>query len=227
MRAKPLRYSSLHKQSGIVLFIALIALVVMSLAAVALIRSVDTNTLIAGNLAFKQSATTSADAGVEVAMTQLLAIRDAAANSGLNVISNAAHTFNITDLVNRPGYHSSVCEVYNDTTDQCTTPLNNLMLDSVWAASTKNAVKLATDASGNTVSYIIQRMCKKPNKAVEAADCLSSASGDSNRGASIQKYNDVCEGDGCPTLAQSPEFRVTVRVDGPRNAISYIQAFVY
>ena len=38
-------------QRGVVLFFALIALVAMSLAAVALIRSVDTSTIIAGNLA--------------------------------------------------------------------------------------------------------------------------------------------------------------------------------
>jgi Tfp pilus assembly protein PilX len=59
------------KQQGMVLFFALIALVVMSLAAVALIRSVDTNTMIAGNLGFKQSATVSADSGVETAIDWL------------------------------------------------------------------------------------------------------------------------------------------------------------
>ena len=68
----PLAY---HAEKGVVLFIALIALVVMSLAAVALIRSVDTNTLIAGNLGFKQSATVSADSGVETAITWLNALR--------------------------------------------------------------------------------------------------------------------------------------------------------
>jgi len=56
------------RQRGVVLFFALIALVVMSLAAVALIRSVDTNTLIAGNLAFKQAATSSGDSGLEMAI---------------------------------------------------------------------------------------------------------------------------------------------------------------
>lgn len=58
-------------QAGVVLFFALIALVVMSLAAVALIRSVDTNSLIAGNLSFKQSSMLSADRGVENAITWL------------------------------------------------------------------------------------------------------------------------------------------------------------
>jgi Tfp pilus assembly protein PilX len=39
---------------GAVLFIALIVLVAMTLAGIAIMRSVDTATLIAGNLAFKQ-----------------------------------------------------------------------------------------------------------------------------------------------------------------------------
>lgn len=55
-------------QRGVVLFFALIALVVMSLAAVALIRSVDTNTLVAGNLSFKQATMAVSDRGVEFAL---------------------------------------------------------------------------------------------------------------------------------------------------------------
>src|SRR5688572_17440726 len=43
----------------------MIALVVMSLAAVALIRSVDTNSLITGNLSFRQTAVISSSYGIE------------------------------------------------------------------------------------------------------------------------------------------------------------------
>ena len=43
-------------QEGVVLFIALIVLVAMSLAGVALMRSVDTALVVAGNFAFKKSA---------------------------------------------------------------------------------------------------------------------------------------------------------------------------
>lgn len=70
------------KQAGVVLFIALIALVVMSLAAVALIRSVDTNTLIAGNISYKQSALVSSDSGVETALSWLTTQTDL--NENLN-----------------------------------------------------------------------------------------------------------------------------------------------
>ena len=62
-----------HAQQGVILFIALIVLVAMSLAGIALMRSVDTNVLVAGNLAFRQANTAYGDTGVEAARTWLLA----------------------------------------------------------------------------------------------------------------------------------------------------------
>jgi type IV pilus assembly protein PilX len=54
-------------QQGVVLFIALIVLVAMTLAGLAMMRSVDTNNLIAGNLAFKNAAASAGDAAIEAA----------------------------------------------------------------------------------------------------------------------------------------------------------------
>ena len=51
------------RQRGLALFFALIAMVAIMLAAIVLVRSVDTATLISGNLAFQQNATRSADGG--------------------------------------------------------------------------------------------------------------------------------------------------------------------
>jgi type IV pilus assembly protein PilX len=48
---KTLARPMLRRERGAILFIALIVLVAMSLAGIALMRSVDTNVLIAGNLA--------------------------------------------------------------------------------------------------------------------------------------------------------------------------------
>lgn len=59
------------KQRGVVLFIALIVLVAMSLAGVALWRSIGTGVLIAGNIALQRGAATSSDAGIESARTWL------------------------------------------------------------------------------------------------------------------------------------------------------------
>ena len=61
-----------ERQRGVVLFIALIVLVAMALAGIALVRSVDTGILVAGNIAFKQGATNAGDQGLEAARTWLV-----------------------------------------------------------------------------------------------------------------------------------------------------------
>lgn len=60
------------QQRGVVLFIALIVLVAMSLAGVALWRSIGTGVMIAGNIAIQRGAVTSSDAGIEGARFWLM-----------------------------------------------------------------------------------------------------------------------------------------------------------
>jgi type IV pilus assembly protein PilX len=212
----------IKQQRGVVLFLALIAIVVMSLAAVALIRSVDTSTLIAGNLAFKQSATTSADAGIEAAIALLTVTRDSAANANKNVLSDATHTFNITSTATRPGYYSNADPALDlfaaATWDN---DINNSNNNSV------NSVLVGTDASGNKTRYVIQRMCRNANVAIQNADCLFSAGSEDASGQQIPLPQTICSGTGCPVAGQTPQIRITTRVTGPRNTVSYVQAFVY
>ena len=69
---KPARMrASRGAQRGVVLFIALIVLVAMTLAGIGMMRSVDTNNLIAGNLAFKNAASSAGDAAIEAARAWL------------------------------------------------------------------------------------------------------------------------------------------------------------
>ena len=63
----PREIAAPRRERGLVLFIALIVLVAMSLAGVALMRSVDTGTVVAGNMAFKQAAIMVADRGTQEA----------------------------------------------------------------------------------------------------------------------------------------------------------------
>ncbi len=197
------------KQRGLVLFFALIALLVLSLAAVALIRSVDTSTLIAGNLAFRQAATTSGDAGVETAVTWLRTTD--AANAALNVLNNPAHAFNVTNAAS--GYHSNV------------DPALSLFADATWNAIT--AIPEITDSSGNRIRYIIQRMCRTANTPIQTADCLFSGALVDTGGQNIPLPQEICTGAGCPAAGQSPQIRITTRTQGPKNTVSYVQAFVY
>jgi hypothetical protein len=86
---------------------------------------------------------------------------------------------------------------------------------------------VGTDATGNKIRYVIHRMCRNPNQAIKDADCLFSSAKQYNNGLNIPLPQDICLGAGCPASGQTPQLRITVRTEGLRNSISYVQAFVY
>ena len=63
----------LNRQRGVVLFIALISLVAMTLAAIGLVRSFETGATIANNVAFKEATIQNADTAIETAITAMTA----------------------------------------------------------------------------------------------------------------------------------------------------------
>ncbi|MDR2238838.1 MAG: hypothetical protein LBE33_00150 [Zoogloeaceae bacterium] len=210
---------SAQRQQGLVLFFALIALLVLSLAAAALIRSVDTSTMVAGNLAFKQAATSAGDAGIEAAITWLAQKRDGETR---DIFTDPQHTLNQDHLTaNSESYYSSV---HDDPADPA---YIDLFSDANWANDSKSVFVGTDAATGNTTRYIIQRLCRDPNKTIVTAGCLFAGGLTDNNGQHIPLLEDVCAGPGCPTTGQTPLIRITSRVTGPKNTVSYVQAFVY
>lgn len=209
-----------NKQQGIVLFIALIALVVMSLAAAALIRSVDTNTKIAGNLSFKQSALTSADRGVETAINWLEANL-----ANLNTSAGKPY-FAVYGDLDGNGIRDDVVGNLDES--------QTLKSAATWSAFSE----VATAADGsitngqeantrNNIRYIVERMCELPGAPAEDTTnkCLfgsSEAGGDSQSDADQEGIQGRGNGNSI-----NPMYRVTVRVTGPKNTESYTQVYVY
>lgn len=187
-------------QDGLVLFVALIVLVAMSLAGVALMRSVDTGVVVAGNMAFKQAAIMVADRGTQEATKWL------ADNSG-------GPTLQSTNTAK--GYYSSRPVVEPDWFDSAS-----------WADSL--AVNGGTpDSSGNVVRYVIHRMCTQPDtpyngsNAGVANECaLYFAASAASSGGSMAV--------GAPQFIGTPQlyYRVTTRVEGPRDTVTVIQTSV-
>ena len=68
-------------QQGTIIILALLVLVVLTITGLRLTRSVDTGTIIAGNISVRQNATYSADTGVEAGRTWLLAQTSATLNA--------------------------------------------------------------------------------------------------------------------------------------------------
>lgn len=186
-------------QQGVVLMITLIVLVAMTLAAIALVRSTNTTNLIAGNLAFQQAATNSGDQGTEAAIVWL-----EQNNSGTYL--HADHNTSGDQL----GYSS----IRQD-------PVPGQTWENFWNTVLSNqSISLAPDAAGNTVSYAIQRMCRLPGAPSSGTGCAVSSATATTVGNS--------EDAGTVVLQYSSQvfYRITSRIVGPRNTVSFVQTIV-
>lgn len=200
------------RQRGVVLLIALIALVAMTLAGIALMRSVDTANVIAGNFAFKESTLNTSDLGTESAATTMLNTATAGNLAAASTSGTGYVYFPVRQATDAQGLPTTV---------------NWSTLGSIAAGNT-----------GNSVQYVIERMCD-PVPAV-AATATASAVAAAPNGPVQTNRADVT--DYCVTVPQcspgvsinTPPFcvagdiyyRVTTRVQGPRGTVSVVQTMV-
>lgn len=184
------------RHSGATLVITLIILVAMTLTAIALMRSMDTTNIIAGNLAFQQSATRSADSGVESAILWLEA---------------SAATLQNDSFAN--GYSSSF-----------TNPAAGQSWDNFFTVTLAGRTRtLAPDAVGNTVSYAIERLCLNANISPTAVGAGCTVTPATAAGA-VGSSEDA--GTVKLTSSSQQYYRITSRTIGPHNAKSYVQAII-
>lgn len=198
-------------QRGVVLVIALIVLVVMTLAGISLVRSVDTSNMIAGNLAFQQSATHAGDRAIEEAIKWLEDCHGArvicTANPPFNSDPGTGYSADGTSIVNphmpAPGQSWD---------DYWTTNIQTLLVN--------NSVVMGTDAAGNTPAYIIDRLCQNAGSPTGGGSCAKSPQLFTNEGQGQESGEPPLK---LPSLVY---YRITVRTTGPRNTVSYIQSIV-
>jgi Tfp pilus assembly protein PilX len=188
-----------------VLFLALIALVAMTIAALALIRAVDTANVISGNFAFKQSTLQMAEIGIERAVTDLPTIT----STSLDAAWSSA------------GACTTACQYYPTmaaTTDSKGKPLtadaNGVVYTIDW-----NAVPTVTSPlSGYEIRYVIDRLCQGPAPVTDlVGKCLS----DTPISGGTKKSGGIVF-----SATNTVYYRATVRVTGPRNTESYVQAIL-
>lgn len=195
------------RQSGLALVIALIVLVAMTLASIGMIRSIDTSVMIAGNMAFRQGAAVAGDAGVEAARTWLMSngallTNDSTANGYYaNSQSNLDLTGNKTP---------------DDTSD-----------DVAWNGTGISQPKcLAMDNAGNTVCYIIHRLCNTSGTAISSSSCAVKQSSKSGSNTGGKRQMETYQEGSWTEVANQTYYRITVRTAGPRNNTGYIQVFM-
>ena len=195
-----------RRQSGVVLFVALIVMVAMSLAAIALIRSVDTTNAIVGNLAFRMASILPANASIEQAAAALFSDQDILGVGSIPIKD-----------ANLPAENYLACR---QGLPLCPGPAEDargvpavLQKKSTALTLTK---KFDAPDSDTHVTYLIERMCLQPGPATPGNCDLVPPKG--NPGDTI--------GDAGAAGVNIPFYRVTVRVDGPKNTASFVQAML-
>jgi Tfp pilus assembly protein PilX len=192
-----------RRERGVVLMIALIVLVALTLAGLSMVRTVETGSTIAGNFAFRQAALSAADSGVEAAFGVL----NGAAGNG--VVKNAADT----QVDNK--YYPVM-----RATDANGIPTGVTWSSAYTLSDVPAGVTAVTVPAGYDVRFVIERMCTGAYPVTDVAGkCVNERTTDASGGS---------VGIGRPrfTGATKTNYRVTVRVEGPRNTVSVAQAIV-
>ena len=218
----------LQHQHGVVLLISLIALVALTLAGLAIVRQVDTATLITGNLTFRQSSINTADLAVEH-------MADSSADGGfatLNGIKTRYHN-NYNDW-----YRATLFTEENPTAPCATNDVNCIKTSGIpnvlrsagkcRSASDASASSLRAvwdEQSGNCAVMVLERMCRNTGQAT-ANHCVLF-----NEAQISGKWKQGQTGDGTDSCDITPPqngvgMRLSVRVDGPRGTTSYLQTIL-
>ncbi len=192
------------RQCGVVLFVALIVMVALSLAAIALIRSVDTTTTVIGNLAFRQASILPANMAVEEAAAALFVDADPLHTAGSRIPSRDS------DL-QAENYYAS----WQNSDDARGIPAQ-LQKRSAFPLTGKMLVDASLSGAQTEVRYVIERMCVAAAPPTNANCDLLPPQGPF--GTTV--------GDSSLTLPSVPYYRVTIRVDGPQNTASFVQAML-
>ncbi|SCK62028.1 hypothetical protein VAR608DRAFT_7321 [Variovorax sp. HW608] len=219
-----------RKQQGAVLMFALITLIVLLIGTLALVRSVDTSTLLMGNIGFKRDATVSADQAAQVAINWLTVN-----NSTLNSDIPAS------------GYYASNQELASDgvtvrppvdvTGQQLAGTANRQLVDwdgdgckSAASGSYNGCSVLSASAgqiNGNNARFVVFRLCNKAGDYTldSTINCVQPMATSGNTAA---KKGELNYADSARfTGSTGPFYRVVVRVLGARNTASYTETIVH
>jgi len=202
----PSQHRHRRHQQGVALFVALIGMVLLSLAGIALVRSIDTTTSVASNIAFRQGSIGPVNQAIEEAIDKLFKSKTIALQ---NVNNKALGYYALLQPGEKP---NGVPDVLAG--DYAT-------MSAKYSAAGLPAV-VADPVTLMEVRSVIERVCSSAAAApwpvtIGSCDTLPpkvSPAGTDN------KYKPI-------PLPPIPNFRVTVRVDLPNsNTVSHAQAFL-
>ncbi len=203
------------RQQGIALFVALIAMVMLSLAGIALVRSIDTTNSVASNIAFRQGSIGPINAAIEAAVDALFKSK----TIGQQNLDNTALGYY---AILQPGEASNGVPAVlagDYSTMQANYAAAGLPIPA--------AAPFLDPITKMEVRYVIERVCNGAGQPPGGPWPVSIGTCDTlppklSPGGTDNKY-----GTKAIPLPPIPNFRVTVRVDLPNsNTVSHAQAIL-
>ena len=196
-------------QRGIVLVFALITLVIMMIGAVALSRSISNSQSSVANIGFKRDLANQGEWAVQQAMT---AVRAGGALQNVTTRNASLQSAN---------YSATLLS-----TNSQGIPLA-LLSDSLFTAIATTANDFSPAGSGVQIRYLVDRLataagtcspstCSMANQQVFGGNSSEWISAQNNSGAAGSNLGSA--------VTPQPIYRVTIRVKGPRNTLSFFQS---
>ncbi|MGJ7567092.1 pilus assembly PilX family protein [Variovorax sp. GB1R11] len=184
-----------RRERGVVLLICLIVLVILLAGGVAVMRSMNTSLSSAGNLAFKRDLVNQG----EQAAVKVLALFD---GGGLSAVG--------ADYNDVPASNYSAVRL--DSNDRGI-PLA-LLKDDLYKVKASNIIDRSADFV--KIRYLIDRLCNTSG-ASSKTTCVYAPATTDVRGGSVQEA-------GRPPPPKALVYRLSVRVDGPRDTQVFLQS---
>jgi len=182
------RFTSPHPQQGIALPVMLIMLLVMLVSSIYLLRSSNSTTLTATNLAQDSALARAADLGL---------------HTGFRWLSETAQTgkAQLSRHVPEQGYRANL-----DTT-------LTVRSSEFWDGSRE-----LVDAAGNRIRYVIHRMCSFDGAYSEGNNaCMQTAANTSQLGNTVRLGDSLASDSPVYAGVPQLHYVITARIDGPRG----------
>jgi Tfp pilus assembly protein PilX len=185
------------RQRGVVLIFSLIVLLILTIGAVALMRSMNNSLFSAGNLAFRRDLTNQGEQAITTVLTEFQA-GGAMAVAG----ANAANVQNLN-------YSATILPT---NAQGVPTALLNATTFSTVGTSAKDITGATPDV---TIRYVIDRLCSATGVS-SSANCAQSTAGPTGGTGGT--------GQAPPPLPTATVYRLSVRVSGARGTQVFLQS---
>jgi Tfp pilus assembly protein PilX len=185
--------SETSRERGVVLIYTLIILLILTIGAVALVRSMNTSLFSAGNLAFRRDLVNQGEQGFSNVMTQF---------------ETGAFLDPTTTQADAPALNYSSTILPTNPQGVPNVLLNDTAFTAVWKAP--DIIGATPDI---TIRYVVDRLCSQPGPSSSLLCVQSSA---------VPPGHETDNNGGLPPPSATV-YRISVRVSGPRSTQVFLQ----